>query len=138
MVRLDYEILFWESWGFSSFVLAYGPSRQTCPSTSLSWPWGLQVGLQQPIPCPKKNLHIVWPSGQVRLSQTRTEFLCNISQKHYLPKARPIHQEVLDNILFSLLPVLSSWCAICLLCCGQMVHLDYQVFFWESCKQNAW
>ena len=50
-----WSFFFWESWGFSSFVLAYGPSRQTCPSTSLSWPWGLQVVLQQPTTSPTKN-----------------------------------------------------------------------------------
>ena len=92
---------FLESWGFNSFVLAYGPSRQTCPSTSLSWPWGLQVVLQQPTwgfnsfvlaygpsrqTCPSTSLS--WPWGlQIVLQQPTTSPTKNFILSGHLGKS---------------------------------------------------
>ena len=76
---------FWESWGSTALSLACGSSRQTCPSTSLSWPWGLQVGLQQPTTSPKKHSYCqaIWSS------QIKSESIANLM--NYFRKNRYIN-----------------------------------------------
>ena len=126
---------------WSSALLPFRPQRTwvTIVTKEAVWDFTLYRGYHFLIlgADSQHMFHIVWPSGQVRLSQTRLQIFWILLEKHCLPKAPPIHQEVLDNILWNPLPVFTSWCAKCLLHCGQVVKLDCEVFFWESWGFNS-
>ena len=87
-----------------NFVLGLGISR--CLSFNI---FVLALGMPKWISRgnrpPKKKLDIVWSSFHIRLNQTCHKISRLIFGTHYLPKEPSIHQEVLGNILFKLLPV---------------------------------